>query len=92
MILSDECYLCIAKLKLFIIFKKKRIMEKLSISSLIAACSALRCRYDFFVHESEEASTTEYADLMLTLAKDYEGYVNEFEEYCKKLSSVSYEK
>lgn len=60
-------------------------MENLSVSALIAACSALRLRYDFFIEESEAACFSEYSETMLALAKDYESYINEFEEYSKKI-------
>lgn len=67
-------------------------MENLSVSALIAACSALRCRYDFYIQEAKEGVLSDYRDTMLALAKDYEDYINEFEEYAKKLNSISYEK
>lgn len=60
-------------------------MENLSVSALIAACSALRFRYDFFIEESKDARSVEYSETMLALAKDYEGYINEFDEYSKKI-------
>lgn len=67
-------------------------MENLSVSALIGALSALRCRYEFFIQESKEGMLPDYRETMLSLAKDYETYINEFEEYAGKLNSMSYEK
>lgn len=63
-------------------------MEKLSVCALIGALSALRCRYEFYLQESTEASLPDYSEEMLSLAEDYNAYIKEFESYARKIYSL----